>query len=178
MVRLFLLGSILLFCLAFNCSGQTSDSLATVTPKQYYLVLGKPNKPKRFWFYEGNIITLKLLGTKDYYTGEITAIHNNAIIFWQTEIKLHEIEKIRIGNKTHTQKFTRAVSAVFRKGGILFMIVGAGNFILVPAARSDGLKTMTGALALYGTGQALKVLQKRNYKTKGRWRLKTIETIY
>ena len=178
MYRTILLGLILGFCLNFSCAGQTADSLSDVAPKQYYLVLGKPHNTKRFQFYEGNTITLKLFGSKDYYTGEITAIHKNAIVFWQTEIKLIDIQKIRIENETRTQKVTRAVGAAFRKGGILFMLVGAGNFILISAAQADGLKTIAGALILYGTGQALRILQKRNYKTNQHWQLRAIETIY
>jgi hypothetical protein len=169
----------ILFCLNFNCRGQASDSLslADTAPRKYYLILGKPGHLKKARFFAGDQITFKLVKDKKFYAGSIAEIRPNSLVFWGAEIPLSEIDQIRVEKRSGLQKAAMALSTVFQKAGGLFMLVGAGNFLLLPDNRQDGLVTMGGAACIYATGRALRVFRKRAYKVNRRYPLRTVEII-
>jgi len=144
--------------------GQASDSSRTAVSKSYYLVFYKPGRLNRFPFYTGQNITFKLVNDKKYYSGPITAIHQDSFVFWDTEISLSRVDKIRLENHTPLLKVVRAGSNLLRESGKLFTIVGGINFLALPNHRQDGLITAGFGLTAYAVGRGGKALQKRSYK--------------
>jgi len=178
MIRFILLGIFFFVALVTTGLAQATDSVSTAQPKSYYLVLYKPGRANRFSFYAGQNITFKLLNDKKYYSGKINAVHKDTFVFWDTEIPLSRVDKIRLENHTLMLKVVKAGSNFLREAGKLFAIVGTVNFLALPKHRQDGLITASAGLSAYTLGQGGKLLQKRSYKINKNHVLKTRETYY
>ena len=156
---------VLVFFVTFTGTGVAQISNSAPTPtKTYYLVLYKPGRLNRIAFHAGQNITFKLLNNKKYYTGKITAIGKDSFIFWDTEISLSQVDKIRLVNHTPVLKGVKITNYFLRESGKLLLIVGGINFLALPQYRQDGAITAGLGLSAYTLGQGGKLLQKRSYK--------------
>ena len=175
MIRFILLGIVFFVSVVTNCVAQATDSVNASQTKSYYLVLYKPGRVSRIPFYAGQNITFKLLHDRKYYAGKITAIHKDSFVFWDAEIALSQVDKIRLENHTPMQQVVKAGNNFLREAGKLFAIVGGVNFLALPQYRQGGLITAGAGVSAYALGQGGKVLQRRSYKINKYRVLKTRE---
>ncbi|MDQ4141799.1 MAG: hypothetical protein M3142_14920 [Bacteroidota bacterium] len=174
-----------LFCKA-TCFSQTADSANVTSPEnpapsevKYYLVLDKPGKVSRIRFYTGNKITFKLTGERQSYSGQITDINKYSIVMWDTEIPLRDIRKIRLTNTSTVSSGVRFLGQLLKSGGLLFTVVGGGNYLLDKEPGENTLTFLKYTVGAFVAGQLLtRSTRNRTYKINENHRLKTIEQFW
>ena len=152
--------------------GQLSDSIRKKTPT-YFLVL--QTNHRRIKFYAGSQISFKLHDEQKRYTGRIQKINKRSLVFWDTEIALRDIHKIKTESRSRSGKALAGVGALLRGAGGLFTLVGGANYVLVSENRQDGKVTCLAGLSSYVAGRALQGFRKRTYKINKNRRLKTYD---
>ncbi|WP_026461667.1 hypothetical protein [Adhaeribacter aquaticus] len=131
-------------------------------PTENYLILRNKGAYNRVRFFAGDKITFRRKNEKDRITAEIAQVRKNSIIVWGTEIPISEIEQITVLNKSHFGKVMRATGGFARKGGGLFSLVGAGNYLLT-SNHADAEFALKTGLSAFAFGQALLLFKKRKY---------------
>ncbi|RDC62080.1 hypothetical protein [Adhaeribacter pallidiroseus] len=186
MVKFLLVLAFILPVGAFTCFSQTADSTqinsaenkVPAAPK-YFLALDKPGKISRIRFFTGNKITFKLVDEKRTYSGQITDIKKNSLVMWDTEIPLRDIRKIRLTNTSPVSSGLQFLGRLLKSGGLLFTVVGGGNYLLDVEPGENTLTFLTYTASAVVAGQILtSTSRNRTYKINQRNRLKTIEQFW
>ncbi len=151
---------------------QSPDSSAKDTPR-YFLVL--QTNHRRIKFYEGSPISFKLHDERKRYSGRFQKINKRSLVFWDTEIALRDIKKIKVDSRSRSGKAMAGVGSLLRGAGGLFTLVGGANYMLISEDRNDGKVTFLAGLSGYVAGRALQGFRKRTYKINKNRKLKTYE---
>lgn len=159
--------SFFLFFLISVFVANKAISQVNLYPKEYYLTLNKPGIKKRIRFYIGDELKFKLKDEDFKRTATITAIDSNSItINGVAKIPLEDFRVIQI-----TKKRTKAARIYGTNGGLLFMVLGAGNMLF--KKDSDGTLLAGGLISLVSS-QFLRLFENRNYKLNSYRYLRTV----
>lgn len=155
------------FSLVFIFIGGEAFSQINAENQDYYLTLNKPGRKKRIRFYIGDKLKFKLKDEDFKREAIITAMDSNSItINGVAKIPLEDFRVIQI-DKNHI-KVARITGT---GGGLLFMVLGAGNTLL----RKDGSAILiSGGFISLISVQFLRLFEKRNYKLNSYRYLRTV----
>ncbi len=150
----------LLWAMSFTAAAQT------------FMVLEKMGTKKRFEFYKGEIVLVKL-DNDDYYTPlQIVDFGDSTLITEAEEIHLRSIKAINLNKK----------GGFLRYSGPLLMLAGAGLFAIDAINQSvvqGGSYTVssgvtTASVILIGTGALFTFAKRDKVKLKKWWRLRIV----
>ncbi len=147
--------------------------LSLTVSAQSFMVLEKMGTKKRFEFYQGDQVLLKL-DDDDFYTpAKIVAFTDSAIVTEVEEISLDRIKAINLNKK----------ASFFKYSGPLLMIAGVGLFAIDAINQSVvqggsyevSSGVTTASVILFGTGALFTFAGRDKVKIKKWWRLRIVQ---
>lgn len=137
-------------------------------------MIGKPGKPAKFEFEEGEMLRFRLQGEKHWNKGLIQGLHGDKIRLHYVTIDIQEIAAIDISDRGKG-RFLATVSQIFLIGGIGFSAIDQFNRTLVNNDPDIDEKSLLIGGALASTGIFLKLIRKRTVRIGNGYSIKISE---
>lgn len=142
---------------------------------QRYLQLEKRNSPETIKYTTGEVISVKLHDSKNWYSGTIYDFNfeQEAIIFESRIIKLEDIKFIRRGKSGYVNNLMRGFTTSMMGFGATWAILSLGDALATERSFTKGDAYLSaGSMA---TGYLLaKFFTTRKYKIGNKWRFRML----
>lgn len=130
---------------------------------QEKLMIGRPGKPAKYIFEEGDMLRFRLKGEKYWNKALIQGLYGDKIRLHYATISIHEIEAVDIREQVKG-RFLKIGSALCVRAGIGFAIVDQFNRSVVRNEPGVDETVLLIGGALFSAGALMKLLTRKKVK--------------
>jgi len=142
---------------------------------QTFLVLEKMGTKKRYEYYPGESIKVKMKGEEYYMTEYITSMSDSTLNFTERSVFLSNIDAINISSKPRRLKIARHAPQILKAGIGLFFIDQFNNVIVRGNSASIDRSITIASATIASTGALLLFTKPKTKKIKRWWRVRIVE---